>query len=165
MKSWVIAAIFVSMGALAACDSGDGSDGAGGSGGDTGEGGSTSSSTDTDTGTDTGTGTGTAVACAEEDAMATECSQDSVCGTCAIAEDGPCRAEFVACAGDAACAGLATCLNACAANDTTCEDDCYTAAGGDDSASAGLYFDAQACVICTACPVSCQADMEPNCMP
>ena len=169
MKSWVIAAIFVSMGALAACDSGDGGDGAGGSGGDTGEGGSTSSSTDTatDTGTGTGTGTdtGTAEACAEEDAASTECSQDSACGTCAVAAGGPCNTEFNACATNPECVTFVTCLGMCAPNDATCEEACVTDAGGDDAEPVALYDEAQFCVICNACPVSCEADMEPNCTP
>ena len=154
MKSWALAAIFVSAAALAACEGTSESDGSGGGGG---EGGSTATTTGTTgtttgttgtTGTTTTTGTGACVdmaggACFDEDPATDDC------GSCALA--GPCAALFTTCTMNAECVALDGCLGACA--DQACADQCYV----DHAAGEGDYTALLTCVICDTCPTECDA--------
>ncbi|WP_156041471.1 hypothetical protein [Chondromyces apiculatus] len=138
---------------------GGGSGGAGGAGG--GMGGSGGSGGAGGTGGTGGTGGGTTTTDACPDNAGMECSQDSACGTCAIDFGGPCYDEFVACASDTECVNFAVCINNCSNGDFDCEDACVAAYPG----SVSTYDETQFCVICTACPLACDAASNPTCTP
>jgi hypothetical protein len=105
MKSWALAAVFVSVAALVACE-GDGTtdDGGGGNGGSGG-----SATTTTTTSTSTGMGGSMAMGCGETSA---DCA---ACQTCTVAPGGPCEAQYQACNGIMECVDLLTCVQDCQA--------------------------------------------------
>jgi len=157
MKSWALAAIFVSVAALAACGKSDGGDddGDGGSGGgtttDTGTGTNTGTATGTGTNTGTGTGTGTATgACAAEDTVDNCGSPQMGCTQCAIG--GPCETEFTAFAGMPNAQALVDCYDPCM------DEACYNACDAMYPDEAPAYNALAACVICDACYTACDGE-------
>ena len=164
MKSWALAAIFVSVAALAACGKSDGGDddGDGGSGGgtttDTGTGTNTGTATGTNTGTATGTGTGTATgtgtgACAAED-TAGNCGQGPQEGCLACAVNGPCKTEFTTLAGMPNAQELLECYEPCM--DEACLDAC-DAMYPDEAAAFAAFSE---CVYCEACYTACDGESQ-----
>ena len=79
------------------------------------------------------------------------------CGNCAV--NGACAAAANGCSSNQLCLGLLGCLNTC--TDQACADACANSyPGGLD-----LYLAVTTCVLCTACPVSCDGPSSGACAP
>ena len=152
MKSWAFAAMFICVGALAACDD-DGTGGSGGAGGgDGGAGGSTTTNPMTTTTTtasgNTGGGGGGGGSDVFDTGNPADCGdQTSGCIGCAL--NGNCSDELATCMGNQDCQDFAVCFQGCA--DQACADQCIM----DHPEGAGLYNEILNCVVCVECPIAC----------
>ena len=144
MKSWAFAAIFISVGALAACDD-SGTGGSGNSGGGGGSGGTGGGATTTTT---TSVTTGGPMVCDTGDPSGASCG-DTASGCVACALGGDCSDELATCQADQTCVDFANCIDPCM--DQTCFDDCTT----QFPAGADIYNNILLCVFCDQCFVDC----------
>ena len=86
------------------------------------------------------------------------CDASGDCGTCGnCALSGQCQSAVNACNADQNCNALLGCLQNCA--DQTCADACAAQYPGGQAGYTALIT----CVICNACPVSCQATTSGVC--
>lgn len=85
-----------------------------------------------------------------------KCQGPGACNQCvAMAEAGTCKLEADTCSqdgGPTGCATLRSCLKACSAGDTTCQNKCYMAAGN----TAKTRYNALIACLTDACRVDCQ---------
>jgi hypothetical protein len=158
MKSWTLAAVMVSVAALAACttssSSGGGDGGSGGSGGSGAT--TTASSSDASTGTTASATTATSATAttATSTSSGAGCDDTGVCGDStmgciACALEGNCAGQYGDCAADADCIAFSDCAGACA--DQACYDQCVT----DHMTGADIYNTLLVCVICDECYNDC----------
>jgi hypothetical protein len=151
MKSWALAAIWISVGVLPACGSSETGGNGGGGGGSGGNGGATTTTTTT-------TSTSSGPVC---DSNPEGCGdrENTGCYKCAV--DGACKSYVEACRSDDECIALITCLDPCGENPDSdaCIADCRT----QSPQGATVYDAAIKCITCDECPNDCNAAEEPLC--